>query len=460
MTANTSFKSVIANASTEGYAITLEDSAKALVYDPESFMPAAIEDLALAPGHAKFQFAQAIEVVRHALTFPTIDAYIDRSLSIMEKEGASYETSLFSKFEPGLRHIYMFQRHLGLALALEHEWIDDILNGLDLAFLRGDSALELSEHVLADSRTSFQIDYLAWMFQSASSQWDRLKLNSSMVGMYRPDGSMRSLPLMGLLFWPHLSGMLENEIAAGNPVVVRAIYDLSSGGSHYQEWAIQTIKCFLSLKFVYMQLQDVKSVRSRAGVDLAPDAFEIRARLERYLQLFVRGEESAADLIGYILSGNHDVHEILHEVLQFNHMKLWQPQIETQIATATLDFARGLRPILLQEESAPLKLGQVALGCFFDKGGEEYQELLRTADDKLLDALAQRFTPAQCVASPALLALCGSRPFAEYEDWCQGFDELGLVAEALYKITDDQAYRLTVNNLNTRARMFYGDLGV
>jgi hypothetical protein len=59
-----------------------------------------------------------------------------------------------------------------------------------------------------------------------------------------------------------------------------------------------------------------------------------------------------------------------------------------------------------------------------------------------------------------LLALCGSRPFAEYADWCQGFDELGLVAEALYKITDDQAYRLTVNNLNTRARMFAVDLGV
>lgn len=460
MTANTSFKSVIANASTEGYAITLEESAKALVYDPESFMPAAIDDLALAPGHAKFQFAQAIDVVRHALTFPTIDAYIERSLSIMEKEGASYETPMFSKFEPRLRHIYMFQRHLGLALALEHQWIDGILSGLECALTRGDQALEFNVHTLQDSTVLYQIDYLDWMFQSASSQWDRMKLNSSMVGIYRPDGSIRSLTLMSLLFWPHLSSLLEKEIAARNHVVVREIYDLSLGGGHCQEWAVHKIKRFLSLKFVFMQLPDIKSLRSKAGVDPAPDDFEIRVRLERYLQLFVRGEESPADLIGYIMSGNQGVHEILHEVMQFSLMKLWPNRTTAQIATDALDFAQKLRLIMMLDESAPLKLGQVALGCFFDKGGEEYQELLRTADEKLLDALAQRFTPAQCVASPALLALCGSRPFAEYEDWCQGFDELGLVAEALYRITEDQAYMLTVNNLNTRARMFAGDLGV
>lgn len=462
MTANTSFKSVIANASTEGYAITLEESAKALVYDPESFMPAAIEDLAFAPGHALLQVAQAVEVVKHALSFPTIDEYLERSLSIMEKESGFYDSRLFIDFDLTTRHQYMFQRHLGLALALEHEALDDILDGIECAMVRGDVALKLTETVQGDGEKIYLLGKFLGVFIAAQSprQWTRLNLEVNLIGLYRPDGSVRSLPLMGLLFEAQLNALLKKEIAGGSPKLIRAIHDLKSEHSYYPDYVVPKIKNILSLMAAHMEIPAIQALRKEAGVAPVPDPVEIEIRLERYFQSLTCGDATQEELRLYVLSGRHDLEDILHRVLQFNIMNELTFDNDLEKAVCVMNFAKAMRIVMLRDDRQLFKITQRALASFFEKGSPEYLEMLRTADDKILDTVAERFTPVQCVGHPALLAVCGARPVNEFEDWCQSFDELGLVAEALYKITDDQAYRHTVSNLNTRARMFAVDLGV
>lgn len=460
MTANTSFKSVIANASTEGYAITLEESAKALVYDPESFMPAAVDDLALAPGHALLQVAQAVEVVKHALSFPTIDAYLERSLAIMEEKSGFLDSRLFIGNDPITRHQYMFHRHLGLAIVLEHEELDEILDGIERAMLRGDDALKLTETVRGDGEKFYHLDKFLGQFLTARNLWERPQLEANLIGIYRPDGSVRSLKLMGLLFEPQLNAMIKLEIAAGSAKLVRAIHDLKNVNGYFPDYVAPKIKNILSLLAANMEIPAIKALRQQAGVNPVPDRLETVIRLERYFQFLTCGEVTQEELTLYVISGNHDLEDILYGVLQFSIMDELTFANDLQRAESVRDFAKAMRTVMLRDERQLLRITQRALASFFEKGSPEYLEMIRTDDSKILEAVAQRFTPEQCADHPALLAVCGSRPVKEYEDWCQGFDERGLVAEALYKITDDQAYKMTVHNLNTRARMFTGELGI
>lgn len=460
MTANTSFKSVIANASTEGYAITLEESAKALAYDPESFMPAAVDDLALAPGHALLQVGQAVEVVKHALTFPSIDDYLERSLALMEQQSKSYGAGLYSSYEPQQRHRYMFIRHLGLALAIEHEELDDILDGIECAMVRGDGALKLTEFVLVDGHKTYCLDKFLDIFITAVNYWHRCKLEVRTIGIYRSNGSVRSLKLMELLFPAFLHLMLEREIGSRSPKLIRAIHDLKHEHSYFPDCIVPNIKNILSLKYAHMELPEIEFLRLEAGVELPPGYLEVEIRLERYLQFLEGGSESHDQLTHYVLSANYDLNGILHSVLQFKGMDHLTFENEQQRRASVIEFAKAMRTVMLRDASDELLIAQRGLASVFEQGSPEYQEMLQIEDSRLLEVVAKRFTPAQCVDNPALLAVCGARPVKEYEDWCQGFDEHGLVAEALYKMTDDQAYMLTVNNLNTRARMFTGDLGI
>lgn len=460
MASNTSLQSVIAKASTEGYAITLEQSAIRLAYDPEAFMPAAAEELALAPGHALIQVAQAVEVVKHALSFPTIDDYLERSLSLMGQQSTSYGSGLYSSYEPKLRHQYMFIRHLGLATSIEHDDIDFIFDELERAMVRGDDALRLTESVLDDGSRIRQLNKYTDMFITSVNHWLFRKDEAKTTRIFRSDGSVRSLRLMSVLFWVLLNVRLESEILKKNCNLVRAVHKLDHGPRHCFGSNIDGILATLSTTYAKMEISEVHALKSDAGVQLSPDRFEVEIRLRRYIESLDLGEADHDQLVSYVLSGNYSLEGILHDILQFKGMDYLTFENAQQRRASVIQFAKALHTVMLRDTSNKLLLEQRGFASVFEKGSPEYYVMLEIEGSKMLAEVAQRFTPDQCIDSPALLAVCGSRPVSEFEVWGDGFDELGLVAEALYRMTGDTAYMLMVKNLTTRGRMFAGDLGV
>lgn len=471
--------------SMKSYGVSLDASMQGLEFEPEQHMPLPVEDLAFGP-LAHHQIGLSREVVFHALSFPTLDAYLERSLAIAQEHSQPYPKVLsviYWACSPLELQRRAFGRHVGLAISLEHERLDELLDGLKRAYRRGDEVMQ-GIH----AKDAFGTAY--GRFSRPRSPEDRL------VTLINPKGETRSLGLLSLLMGKKLQelilGAFEKELVSVIQAVVLGQPDDAVFAESLSECApLEAANRHMEA----MGITQVRAFRKDMGFNPLPERQEIHMRFESLLKSESSFEQGQALALYEYAHGNTEAwHSVMDECfLQsgglvkptvqpvvvpafHNHPilnglfagALNNPIIKSQFALATAKAAKpnladvtgNIMAVFTELKDTACPVQQVATACLWVAETETYAAIMASPTDELLERIATYTSADECSRSPNLLAVLLCQPIHKIRAWAEDHDPEDKVVSILYEMTRDRKYLEMVKSLVVTGKLFSQDLGL
>jgi hypothetical protein len=475
--------------SKDNYLISVDDSLNRLAFYPEQHMPLPVDDLSYGPLAHK-QIGLSREVVLHALSFQTLDLYIDHSIRLAEALSEPYpvpRSVLYWACTPLQIHIKAFGRHVGLAISQEHKRLDELLEGLKQAFLRGDGVMQG-----IDSENAFWPAYTRLR--------DSVLDADCVVSLVTPSGEARSLGFLSKLMGKHLQELIIGAFQKEQVSVIQAVVLGQPDDAVFAESLSECAPLEAANRHMEtMGITQARDYRKDMGFSPLPERQEIHKRFESLLRSehpFEQGQALA--LYEYAHPNPEALHSAMNDCfLQWGGLvkPAVKPDAHSAAAAAFLNnpilkslFTRALKNPIIQSQwaFAETKAGkpnfadvtgnimavfaelkgtacpvqQLATACLWASEADTYAAIMASPTDELLDRIATYTSADECSRSPNLLAVLRSQPIQKIRAWADAHDHEDKVVSLLYQMTEDTQYLQMVKSLVVRGELFGQDLGL
>lgn len=475
--------------SMKSYGVSLAASRQTLEFKPEQHMPLPVDDLAFGP-LVHHQIGLSRDVVFHALSFHTLDAYLDHSVRLAEALNEPYpipRSVLYWGCTPLELQRKAFGRHVGFAISLEHERLDELLEGLKKAYLRGDEVMQG-----INAKDAFGTAY--GRFSSPRSPEDRL------VTLITPKGETRPLGLLSLLMGKKLQELILGAFEKDLVSVIQAVVLGQPDDALFVESLVECAP--LEAANRHMETMSITKARAyRKDMDFSPlpERQEIHKRFESLVKSeypFENGQALA--LYEYAHPNAEAWHSVMDECfLQSGRLvkpavkpaaqspvasaflnnptlkglftgALKNPIIQSHWALATTQAAKpdladvtgNIMAVFTELKDTACPVQQVATACLWVAETEAYAAIMASPTDELIDRIATYTTADECSRSPNLLAVLRGQPIHKIKAWADVHDPEDKVVSLLYQMTEDTQYLQMVKSLVIRGELFGQDLGL
>jgi hypothetical protein len=472
--------------SKDNYIISVDDSLNGLAFHPEQHMPLPVDDLAYGP-LALTQIDLSRKVVLHALSFPSLDAYIDHSISLAVALSEPYpvpRSVLYWGCTPLQLHTKAFGRHVGFAISQEHERLDELLEGMKQAFLRGDVMMQA-----INSEQAFGTAF--YRLHSTKSESEQV------VSLTSPSGKVRSLGFFTKLMGKHLQELILGAFKNYQTPVIQAVVLGQEDDAVFAEYLRASPPVLAANQHVEaMGLQDARAYRSAIGLSPFPERQEIHKRFESLLKSehpFEKGQ--VLDLYEYAHGNAQAWQSAVQDCFQQSAEWVKNAALQRDVVNSPayqsalralascskqfitsgqasakkltresglelVDVTRNILVVFMELEDTVCPVKQMATACLCERGTESHAAIMETPEDGLLEWIAKLYTPEQCSTSPNLLAVLFCQPKHKIRAWAEEHDPEDKVLSFLYKVTNDTQYLQMVKSLVVRGELFGQDLGL
>jgi len=425
--------------STGNYFISMVASLKGLTFDPTRHMPLPVGEISLGPLF-HHEIAQSREVVLHALCcYPTLDAYLERSQALAELEKEPYQQGdlfMYRGCTPIELQRKAFGRHVGLAISAEDDQLDEILDGLRTAYIRGDEVMQKIES--------------AEMFGTAFCRLRRsVSHEDRPFQIFNASGEVRSLGLLGILIGKSLQFLTADAFVQAKAPVVQAIVLGQPDDSLFQKQLESSgVWPEVNRDLANMDVQQVQCFRAAMGIPSIPERAEVLHRFRDMIYLI--GGFTA--LYEYAGSDAESFTSVILEV--FCELR----------GSDNLDRSRIIKQIVRgcdEMKSTPISLANLALASRFVPGSQGFDAVIHAPKDRLVECIeGASFTASECCSDDILLAVLLTQPVDLVRAWADDHDVDDRVVSALYELSNDVRYLEMVKSPEARGKLFVGDLGL
>lgn len=425
--------------STDNYFISMVASLKGLTFDPERHMPLPVGEVSLGPLF-HHEIAQSRTVVLHALNcYPTLDAYLERSRALAELEKEPYQQGdlfMYRGCTPIELQRKAFGRHVGLAISAEDDQIDEILDGLRAAYIRGDEVMQQIE-----SAEIFRTAFCRLRRSVSHEERPFQILNAS--------GEVRSLGLLSLLMGKSLQFLTADAFVQANSSVVKAIVLGQPDDSLFQRQLDSSgVWPEVNRDLARMDVHQVQRFRAAMGIPSMPERAEV---LHRFRDLICSVGGFIA-LYKYVGSDLGSFASVILEV--FREFQGSDNQDRYRIIK---QIVRGCDEL----KSTPISLANLALASRFVPGSQGFEVVMYAPKDRLVECIEDAsFTASECCSDDILMGVLLTQPVDMVRAWADEHDAEDQVVSALYELSNDVRYLEMVKSLEARGKLFIGDLGL
>lgn len=425
--------------STDNYFISMVASLKGLTFDPKRHMPLPVGEVSLGPLF-HHEIAQSREVVLHALNcYPTLDAYLEHSRSLAELEKEPYqqgEMFMYRRCTPIELQRMAFGRHVGLAISAEDDQLDEMLDGLRAAYIRGDEVMQQigSAEIF---RTAF------CRLRRSVSHEDRP------IQILNASGEVRSLGLLSLLMGKSLQFLTADAFVQANSSVVQAIVLGQPDDSLFQKQLESSgVRSEVNQDLAKIDVLQIQCFRAAMGIPSMPERAEA---LHRFRNMICCVGEFTA-LYEYAGSDLGSFTSVIFEV--FSELR----------GSDNLDRARIIKQIVRgcdELKNTPISLANLALASRFVPGSQGFNVVMHTPKDRLIECIeGASITASDCCSDDVLMGVLLTQPVDRVRAWADEHDVEDQVVSALYELSSDARYLEMVKSVEARGKLFVGDLGL
>lgn len=425
--------------STGNYIISMVASLKGLTFDPECHMPLPVGEVSLGPLF-HHEIAQSRKVVLHALNcYPNLDAYLERSRALAELEKEPYqEGDLFMYRHCSSIELQRkaFGRHVGLAISAEDDQLDEILNGLRAAYIRGDEVMQQIGSAEMFLTAFFRL-------QGSVSHEDRP------LQILNASGEVRSLGLLSLLMGKSLKFLTADAFLQANASVVQAIVLGQSDDSLFQKQLESSgIRSGINRDLANIYVKQVQCFRAAMSIPRMPERAEVLHRFRDTIcsvgEFTALYDYAGSDLVFF----TSVILEVFSEFRGSDNLN--RHRIIKQIV-------RGCAEL----KSTPISLANLALASRFVPGSQGFEVVMHAPKDRLVECIEDAsFTASECCSDDILMGVLLTQPVDMVRAWADEHDAEDQVVSALYQLSNDVRYLEMVKSLEARGKLFVGDLGL
>jgi hypothetical protein len=470
--------------SKDNYFVTLVASLNGLEFNPDQHMPLPVEDVSSGP-LKQHQIELSRNVVFQALSFPSLDAYIERSLGLAQQQSEAYDPTRLSIYKACSSMELQrkaFGRHVGIAISLEHQRLDELLEGLKQAYLRGDAVMQG-----INAEQAFGTAY-GQLRNSRSTE-------DCPVALIRPNGEPRSLGYLSMLMGNKLQELLLDAFHKGLVPVMQAVAFGQDDDAVFAEFLLRSQPMAAANDYMEnLGIAEVRAFRSAMGFSPVPGRFEIKKRFDSLLRSkypFKDGEALA--LYEYAGTNSEVWNSVLeHHFLQscmlvrksdkpaeesdqppavlpgLNNPLLSNTFISSSVTAAKKDetglpmgtVVDNIMAVFTELNGTGCPVQQLATACLWEPDTDAYPAIMATPTEALLERIADYNSEEHCLKFPNLLAVLLCQPIQKIKAWADVHDHEDKVVSLLYKLTDDTRYLEIVKSLVRRGELFGQDLGL